>query len=127
AVQVRPAVHFALVVPAGEDRAVLRRRQRGLPLHGRPRCGVQLYSRAPGQASVGRADKPDVAMVSSAGADGVATGTAGCPVEKDVAAVGSRLAPTHMPPDAGKGEGKVAGSCTPGALQRRAHVYARPA
>src|SRR5438552_8794764 len=32
-----------------------------------------------------------------------------------------------MPPDAGEGESKVAGGCTPGALQRRAHVYTRPA
>src|SRR6266513_152321 len=65
-------------------------------------------------------------MVSGTGADGVAAGAAGCPVKEDVAAIGSRLAPTHMPPDAGEGESKVAGSCTPGALQRRAHVYTRP-
>src|SRR6476660_7971281 len=66
-------------------------------------------------------------MVSGTGADGVATRAAGCPVEEDVAAIGSRLAPTHMPPDAGEGEGKVAGSCTPGALQRRTHIYTGPA
>src|SRR5947209_934485 len=65
-------------------------------------------------------------MVSGAGADSVATGAAGCPVQENVAAVGSWLAPTHVPPDGGEGESKVAGSCTPGALQRRAHVYTRP-
>src|SRR6266853_1955023 len=66
-------------------------------------------------------------MVSGAGADGVAAGATGCPVEEDVAAVCSRLAPTHMPPDGREGQSKVAGSCTPGALQRRAYVYTRPA
>ena len=65
-------------------------------------------------------------MVSGTGTYGVATGAAGCPVKEDVVAVGSRLAPTHMPPYGGEGESKVAGSCTPGALQRRAHVYTRP-
>src|SRR6266478_6251295 len=66
-------------------------------------------------------------MVSGAGADGVAAGATGCPVEEDVATVCSRLAPTHMPPDGREGQSKVAGSCTPGALQRRAYVYTRPA
>src|SRR6266581_8132510 len=66
-------------------------------------------------------------MVSGAGADGVAAGATGCPVEEDVAAVCSRLAPTHMPPDGREGQSKVAGSCTPGALQRGAYVYTRPA
>src|SRR2546421_7415403 len=66
-------------------------------------------------------------MVGGAGADSVAAGAAGCPVEEDVGAVGSRLAPTHMSPDGGEGEGKVAGSCTPRALECRPHVYARPA
>src|SRR6266478_9298078 len=66
-------------------------------------------------------------MVSGAGADGVAAGATGCPVEEDIAAVCSRLAPTHMPPDGREGQSKVAGSCTPGALQRRAYVYTRPA
>ncbi len=65
-------------------------------------------------------------MVSGAGADGVAAGATGCPVEEDVHAVGSRLAPTHMPPDGREGQSKVAGNCTPRALQRRAYVYTRP-
>src|SRR5438876_5183139 len=32
-----------------------------------------------------------------------------------------------MSPDSGEGEGEVAGSCTPRALERRAYVYTRPA
>src|ERR1700746_75900 len=65
-------------------------------------------------------------MVRGTGADSVAAGAATCPVEKDVATIGSWLTPTHMPPDGGEGESKVAGSCTPGALERRAHVHTRP-
>jgi hypothetical protein len=40
AVQVGPAVHFTLVIPTGEERPSGRRRQRGLPLHGRARVAV---------------------------------------------------------------------------------------
>ena len=128
AVQVGPAVHFAPVVPTGEEGPVRPRRQRGLPLHGRARVGVQLDRCAPGQSGIGRADVIDVAVVGRAGASHVlaALGI----VQADEVAVGHRLAPAHVPPvvraeHAGK-VGAPSTDRTPWRLECRANVGAGP-
>ncbi|PYJ53680.1 MAG: hypothetical protein DME82_13345 [Verrucomicrobia bacterium] len=90
ATQVGSAVHFSLVVPTGEDGPVRPPCHRGLPLHGRPRVGVQLDRRAKGHPGISRADEVDIAKVS--------TGAVLSVVEADEVAVSHRLAPAHVPP-----------------------------
>src|ERR1700757_13794 len=122
AVQVGPAIHFALVIPAGEESTGRCYRQRGLPLHGRARVGIQLHRCAQSLPGVGRADVVDVAVIGRAAARHVLATTR--VVEADDAAAGGGFAPAHVPPDAREDQREITTGGPPRPLAGRTGVDA---